>query len=113
MSEFRFEAEVIHWRGPAPFYFARLPEEVARQVGEMAKAVSYGWGVIPVEAVIGEVTFRTSLFPKEGAICCRSRMRCARKSPFPKVACWRSSWSWGRPDGKGPRWSGALNLFVA
>ena len=51
---------------PAPFYFARLPAEVARKVGEMAKAVSYGWGVIPVEAVIGDVTFRTSLFPKEG-----------------------------------------------
>lgn len=66
MSEFRFEAEVIHWRGPAPFYFARLPEEVARKVGEMAKAVSYGWGVIPVEARIGDVAFRTSLFPKEG-----------------------------------------------
>ena len=66
MSEFRFEAEVIHWRGPAPFYFARLPEDVVRQVGEMAKSVSYGWGVIPVEAVIGDVTFRTSLFPKEG-----------------------------------------------
>ena len=66
MAEFSFVAEVIHWRGPAPFYFARLPEEVARQVGEMAKSVSYGWGVIPVEAVIGDVTFRTSLFPKEG-----------------------------------------------
>lgn len=66
MKEFSFVAEVIHWRGPAPFYFARLPEEVARKVGEMAKAVSYGWGVIPVEAAIGDITFRTSLFPKEG-----------------------------------------------
>ncbi|MET0436200.1 MAG: DUF1905 domain-containing protein [Devosia sp.] len=66
MSEFSFTAEVIHWRGPAPFYFARLPEDVADRVRDMAKSVSYGWGVIPVEAVIGNVTFRTSLFPKEG-----------------------------------------------
>jgi hypothetical protein len=28
--------------------------------------VSYGWGVIPVEAEIGEVTFTTSLFPRDG-----------------------------------------------
>ena len=27
---------------------------------------SYGWGVIPVAARIGEVDFETSLFPKDG-----------------------------------------------
>ena len=27
---------------------------------------SYGWGVIPVAARIGEVGFETSLFPKDG-----------------------------------------------
>ncbi|MBO9590017.1 DUF1905 domain-containing protein [Devosia sp.] len=65
MAEFSFVAEVIHWRGPAPYYFARLPEEVSVKVAEMAKSVSYGWGVIPIEAAIGDVGFRTSLFPKD------------------------------------------------
>ena len=32
----------------------------------MSASVSYGWGVIPVEARIGEITFTTSLFPKDG-----------------------------------------------
>ena len=27
---------------------------------------TYGWGVIPVEARIGETDFTTSLFPKDG-----------------------------------------------
>lgn len=27
---------------------------------------TYGWGVIPVEARIGGVTFTTSLFPRDG-----------------------------------------------
>ena len=31
-----------------------------------ARAVSYGWGVIPVEAALGETTFTTSLFPRDG-----------------------------------------------
>ncbi|PXA98825.1 DUF1905 domain-containing protein, partial [Nostoc sp. 3335mG] len=66
MARFGFSAEVIHWRGPAPYYFARLPAEVAAQVGEMARSVSYGWGVIPVECTIGDMVFRTSLFPKDG-----------------------------------------------
>jgi len=60
-----FRAAVIEWRGPAPYFFAALPEEEAAEVRAVAKAVSYGWGVIPVEAVIGGVRFTTSLFPRE------------------------------------------------
>ena len=61
----RFSATVIEWRGPAPFFFAALPEEEAAQVRGAARALSYGWGVVPVEAVIGGVRFTTSLFPRD------------------------------------------------
>jgi hypothetical protein len=66
MLELRFEAEIIHWRGPAPYFFARIPAATAARIESARKAVSYGWGVIPVQAVIGEVAFETSLFPKDG-----------------------------------------------
>ncbi|MFD7783327.1 DUF1905 domain-containing protein [Streptomyces nojiriensis] len=61
-----FASQVIEWRGPAPFYFVPVPEEPAADVRQVASAATYGWGVVPVEARIGEVTFETSLFPKEG-----------------------------------------------
>jgi hypothetical protein len=61
----RFRAVVIEWRGPAPFFFAALPEGEAAAVRAVAKALSYGWGVIPVEAAIGGVRFTTSLFPRD------------------------------------------------
>lgn len=64
--EFTFDAEVIHWRGPAPYFYAPLPDDAAAQIRDVAKLVSYGWGVIPVEAVVGGVRFTTSLFPKDG-----------------------------------------------
>jgi hypothetical protein len=66
MPQFHFEAEVIHWRGPAPFYFARIPAEISAEIGAFKKSLTYGWGVIPVEAVIDGVRFSTSLFPKDG-----------------------------------------------
>jgi len=66
MPTFRFEAEIIHWRGPAPFYFAPLPQDVADRIAALARQFSYGWGVIPVEAGIGAITFTTSLFPRDG-----------------------------------------------
>ncbi|TAJ73847.1 MAG: DUF1905 domain-containing protein [Phenylobacterium sp.] len=65
LAEFSFEAEVVHWRGPSPYFFAPLPAQVAAEVRRLARAASYGWGVIPVDARIGEVDFTTSLFPRQ------------------------------------------------
>lgn len=65
LLELRFEAEVIHWRGPAPFFFAPVPAAPAAELRRVVRAVTYGWGMIPVEAEIGGVEFTTSLFPKE------------------------------------------------
>ena len=61
-----FAGRVIEWRGPAPFYFVPVPPEQSATIREVAAIASYGWGVIPVEARISEVTFTTSLFPKDG-----------------------------------------------
>jgi Domain of unknown function (DUF1905) len=61
-----FAGRVIEWRGPAPFYFVRVPDEQVDDIREVAAMASYGWGVVPVEARIGETAFATSLFPKDG-----------------------------------------------
>ena len=65
MIRLQFEATVIHWRGPAPFFFARIPADAGAEIGKVKRAASYGWGVIPVTATIKGVTFKTSLFPKD------------------------------------------------
>ncbi|MGW1720105.1 DUF1905 domain-containing protein [Streptomyces sp. GQFP] len=64
--ELAFAGRVIEWRGPAPYYFVPVPDEESADIREVAAMASYGWGVIPVEARIGEVVFETSLFPKDG-----------------------------------------------
>ncbi len=65
MGRFRFQARVIEWRGPSPFFFAPLPPDEASEIRRIARFVTYGWGVIPVAATINGVTFATSLFPKD------------------------------------------------
>lgn len=64
--EFTFTGRVIEWRGPAPFYYLPVPAEESAEIREIAAVASYGWGVIPVAARIGDVGFGTSLFPKDG-----------------------------------------------
>jgi len=61
-----FDGEVWFWRGPAPWHFAAVPPEVCETLAASAAHVSYGWGMIPVNARIGKTRWRTSLFPKDG-----------------------------------------------
>ena len=64
--EFEFTAEIWHWRGPAPFHFVTVPEEQAADIQALACDVTYGWGMIPVQARLGGTAWKTSLFPKDG-----------------------------------------------
>ena len=64
--ECRFDADVFEWRGPAPFYFARVPDAIAAEIKLLAPTLTYGWGVVPATVTIGATTVTTSLFPKDG-----------------------------------------------
>ncbi|MCC7434181.1 MAG: DUF1905 domain-containing protein [Methanoregulaceae archaeon] len=63
---FSFSGPVWYWRGPAPFYFVTVPEEEAREIKAQERLATYGWGMIPVEVTVGESTWTTSLWPKDG-----------------------------------------------
>jgi hypothetical protein len=64
--EMEFVGEVWEWRGPAPFFFVSVPDEESAELEAMSSLVTYGWGMIPVEATIGLTQWTTSLFPKDG-----------------------------------------------
>lgn len=63
--DFEFEGPVVEWRGPAPFYYVRIPEEDSADIKVAARGVEY-WGQVPVVARINDVEFTTALFPKDG-----------------------------------------------
>ena len=54
-----------YWRGPAPWYFVTVPDEESGALREVAAGVTYGWGMVPVMATIGDTTWTTSLWPQE------------------------------------------------
>jgi uncharacterized protein DUF1905 len=63
--DFEFEGSIVEWRGPAPFWFLRIPEEESADIKFAAKGIEY-WGQVPVVARINDTEFRTALFPKDG-----------------------------------------------
>ena len=63
--DFEFEGPVAEWRGPAPYYFVRIPEEESADIKFAAKGMEY-WGQVPVTVRIDDVEWVTALFPKDG-----------------------------------------------
>lgn len=58
--------EIWYWKGPAPHHFVTVPEKESRELKEIAKLVTYGWGMIPVNVTIGSTEFYTALWEKDG-----------------------------------------------
>jgi hypothetical protein len=61
-----FDGKIWFWHGPSPFYFVTVPEEQSSNLKAISGLVTYGWGMIPVQARIGKTEWKTSLFPKDG-----------------------------------------------
>lgn len=64
--ELAFTGELFAWRGPAPYHFIAVPPEAAGQIHAVARAVTYGWGMIPATVRIGGSTWDTALWPRDG-----------------------------------------------
>lgn len=64
--DLEFTGELWFWKGPAPWHFITVPDAHCDELEATSALVSYGWGMIPVAARIGETGWTTSLFPKDG-----------------------------------------------
>jgi hypothetical protein len=64
--DLEFSGDLWFWKGPAPWYFVTVPDDECGELEATSKLVTYGWGMIPVTAQIGETRWTTSLFPKDG-----------------------------------------------
>ncbi|NJM08423.1 DUF1905 domain-containing protein [Candidatus Gracilibacteria bacterium] len=65
-TQIEFNGNIWFWKGPAPWYFVTVPELLCRDLKAISGFVTYGWGMIPVQAQIGKTDWKTSLFPKDG-----------------------------------------------
>lgn len=64
--DLEFSGELWFWRGPAPWHFVTVPDDRCADLEAASRLVSYGWGMIPVTARIGDTSWTTSLWPKDG-----------------------------------------------
>jgi hypothetical protein len=63
---FSFDGPLFSWRGPAPYFFVRVPPDLVEELADVAAEVTYGWGMVPVEVRLDRYVWETSLWPKDG-----------------------------------------------
>jgi hypothetical protein len=64
--DLEFSGEMWFWKGPAPWHFVTVPDEQCGELEAASASVTYGWGMIPVDARVGAAEWKTSLWPKDG-----------------------------------------------
>lgn len=76
-----FSGEIWYWKGPAPWYFVTVPDEQSEDLKAISGFVTYGWGMIPASVRIGNTTWQTALWPKDGRyiVPIKARVRKAEK----------------------------------
>lgn len=60
-----FAAEIIEWRGPAPYFYLPMPIDDSDELKFEARGLEY-WGQVGVRVRIGDTEFTTAVFPKDG-----------------------------------------------
>jgi hypothetical protein len=61
-----FSGDMWFWKGPSPWHFITVPEDDCGALEAASPLVTYGWGMIPVAAQIGDTEWKTALWPKDG-----------------------------------------------
>jgi len=63
---FEFTGKVWVWKGPAPWHFVTVPAKQSRDLKAILGLVTYGWGMVPVQAQVGRTKWKTSMWYKDG-----------------------------------------------
>lgn len=66
---FEFSAEVFRWPSNPAFFMVHLPQDSSDEIREISEGLTNGFGSLKVEAQIGSVIWRTSIFPESKTGC--------------------------------------------
>ena len=63
--QIQFEGEVWFFTNPGAVYFVSLPVELSADILDLVGQSLNPWGMVPVDATIGDYTWASSMFPRK------------------------------------------------
>lgn len=67
--DIEFEGTVQRWRNNEGIFLVSLPKDLSDDIKEISEGMTNGWGSLKVEAKLGSVVWRTSIFPDSKTGC--------------------------------------------
>ena len=67
--DIEFEGTVHRWRNNDGIFLVILPKDLSDDIKEISEGMTNGWGSLKVEAKLGSVVWRTSIFPDSKTGC--------------------------------------------
>jgi hypothetical protein len=67
--DIEFEGTVHRWRNNEGIFLVSLPNDLSDDIKEISEGMTNGWGSLKVEAKLGSVVWRTSIFPDSKTGC--------------------------------------------
>ena len=64
--KYEFEGAVHRWAANPAFFLVSLPKDFSEEIREISDGLTAGFGSLKVEARIGSIVWRTSIFPDSG-----------------------------------------------
>lgn len=61
---FEFEGKVFRWEANPAFFLVSLPQSASEEIHEVSEGLANGFGSLKVEAQVGKLVWRTSIFPE-------------------------------------------------
>lgn len=65
--KYEFEGPVHRWAANPAFFLVSLPKNYSDEIREISDGLTAGFGSLKVEAEIGAIVWRTSIFPDYGS----------------------------------------------
>jgi hypothetical protein len=62
-TKYRFSAQIFLWQGQAAWHFIAVPKNESADIKQRFSGKARGWGSLPVFVMLGECTWKTSIFP--------------------------------------------------
>ena len=62
--KYEFEGVVHRWAANPAFFLVSIPQDCSDEIREISDGLTAGFGSLKVEAQIGSVIWRTSIFPE-------------------------------------------------
>lgn len=63
-TKYKFSSQIWLYEGPTAWHFVTVPKEQSDRIKSNITGVRRGWGAVRVSVSIGEVQWKTSIFPE-------------------------------------------------